>query len=197
MGNVTTDFNVNPYYDDYDQDKGFLRILFRPGYAVQGRELTQLQTILQKQVSRFGDHIFKDGSKVLGGELTLDTEVKYLKLSTGAVASGFENGIINDSSATIGAGTTRAQVIATINEIGSDVPTLILKYISGSSFSAGSTIYLEGSTTTATVNATLPTGNSSIVSINRGIYFVNGFFVLVEPQTLVLNKYDNTPTNRI
>ena len=197
MGNVTTDFNVNPYYDDYDQDKGFLRILFRPGYAVQGRELTQLQTILQKQVSRFGDHIFKDGSKVLGGELTLDTEVKYLKLSTGAVASEFENGIINDSSATIGTGTTRAQVIATINEIGSDVPTLILKYISGSSFSAGSTIYLEGSTTTATVNATLPTGNSSIVSINRGIYFVNGFFVLVEPQTLVLNKYDNIPTNRI
>ena len=67
MANVTTNFNVSPYYDDYDEDKAFLRVLFRPGYAVQGRELTQLQTILQKQSSRLGDHIFKDGSKVLGG----------------------------------------------------------------------------------------------------------------------------------
>ena len=58
MANVTTDFNVTPYYDDFDEDKRFLRVLF-PGFAVQGRELTQLQTILQKQVSRFGDHIFK------------------------------------------------------------------------------------------------------------------------------------------
>ena len=75
MANVTTNFNVSPYYDDYDEDKAFLRVLFRPGYAVQARELTQLQTILQKQSSRIGDHIFKDGSKVLGGDLTLDTEV--------------------------------------------------------------------------------------------------------------------------
>ena len=78
MANVTTDFNVTPYYDDYDEDKQFLRVLFRPGFAVQGRELTQLQTILQKQSSRLGDHIFKDGSKVLGGEVTLDTEVALL-----------------------------------------------------------------------------------------------------------------------
>ena len=196
MGNVTTDFNVNPYYDDFDEDKGFLRVLFRPGFAVQGRELTQLQTILQNQVSKFGDHVFKDGSKVLGGEVTLDTEVKYLKLSTGDTASTFANGIINDNSSTVGSGTTRAQVIAAINSVGSDAPTLIIKYLSGTAFTSG-TVFLEGTTTTATVNPTLPTGNSSIVNINRGVYFVNGFFVLVLPQTLVLNKYDNTPTYRI
>ena len=42
-------FNINPYYDDFEEDKGFLRILFKPGYPVQARELTQLQT-LQKKV---------------------------------------------------------------------------------------------------------------------------------------------------
>ena len=68
--------------DRLNGDNAYLRILFRPGYAVQGRELTQLQTILQKQSSRLGDHIFKDGSAVLGGELTLDTQVAYLKLSS-------------------------------------------------------------------------------------------------------------------
>ena len=198
MANVTTNFNVSPYYDDYDEDKAFLRVLFRPGYAVQGRELTQLQTILQKQSSRLGDHIFKDGSKVLGGEVTLDTEVSYLKLSSSDTAATFADGVISDTSVTVGAGTTRAQVVAAINAVGSDAPTLILKYLSGTSFSAGSTIYLEGSTsTTATVSATTPTGNASIVSINRGVYFVNGFFVLCLPQTLVLEKYNNTPTYRI
>ena len=198
MANVTTNFNVSPYYDDYDEDKAFLRVLFRPGYAVQGRELTQLQTILQKQSSRLGDHIFKDGSKVLGGELTLDTEVSYLKLSSSDTASTFADGVISDTSVTVGAGTTRAQVVATVNAVGSDAPTLILKFLSGTAFSAGSTIYLEGSTsTTATVSATTPAGDSSIVSINRGVYFVNGFFVLVLPQTLILEKYSNTPTYRI
>ena len=77
---LSTNFNVTPYYDDYDEDKNYYRILFRPGYAVQAREVTQLQTILQKQIERYGKHMFKDGSKVLGGEVTLDTDVKSLKL---------------------------------------------------------------------------------------------------------------------
>ena len=130
MANVTTDFNVSPYYDDFDEDKGYLRVLFRPGYAVQGRELTQLQTILQKQSSRFGDHIFKDGSSVLGGELTLDTEVSYLKLISTDTASDFEGSIISDPSAVVGAGVTRAQVLSAINAVGSDAPTLIVKFLS-------------------------------------------------------------------
>ena len=197
MANVTTDFNVSPYYDDFDEDKGFLRVLFRPSYAVQGRELTQLQTILQKQVSRFGDHVFKDGSKVLGGELTLDNEVKYLKLASTVTASTFASGIINNSAATVGVGTVRAQVITTIATVGADPPTLIVKYLSGSTFSAGETLYLEGTTTTTTAAAAAPAGDASIVNINRGIYFVGGFFVLCLPQTLVLEKYNKTPTYRI
>ena len=59
---LDTNFNVNPYNDDFDEDKKFLRILFKPGFAVQACELTQSQTILQKQVERFGEHVFKNGS---------------------------------------------------------------------------------------------------------------------------------------
>ena len=58
----TINLNVSPYFDDFDEKKDYLRVLFRPGFAVQARELTQLQTIAQKQVSRQGNHIFKDGS---------------------------------------------------------------------------------------------------------------------------------------
>ena len=40
-----TDLNVNPYYDDFDTEKNFYKVLFKPGYPVQARELTTLQSI--------------------------------------------------------------------------------------------------------------------------------------------------------
>ena len=51
------DFNTEPYNDDYNEDKKFYRILYRPSFAVQARELTQMQTILQNQISRHGSAI--------------------------------------------------------------------------------------------------------------------------------------------
>ena len=81
------DFDLSPYYDDFfatngAQQNGYMQILFKPGFAVQARELTQMQTILQNQVSRFGKHIFKEGSKVLGGQLTYeDRNVYYIKIN--------------------------------------------------------------------------------------------------------------------
>lgn len=71
--NLTTNFNVDPYYDDYGQTDNFYRVLYRPGYAVQARELTQQQTILQNQIHRFGNHIFRDGSDVSGATEAIDT----------------------------------------------------------------------------------------------------------------------------
>ena len=66
-------YNIQPYYDDFDETKNYHRILFRPGYAVQARELTQLQTALQAQIDRYGQYAFKDGSRVLDGKVTVDT----------------------------------------------------------------------------------------------------------------------------
>ena len=77
---INTDLNVTPYYDDYDEDKKYHRVLFRPSVPVQARELTQLQTILQNQVERFGEHMFKDGTIVRGAQFT-DTNVKFAKLN--------------------------------------------------------------------------------------------------------------------
>ena len=65
-----TDLNVAPYYDDFDTTDNFHRVLFRPGFAVQARELTVLQSILQNQISSFGEHFFKEGSMVIPGSIT-------------------------------------------------------------------------------------------------------------------------------
>jgi len=65
-----TDLNVSPYFDDFDESKNFSNILFRPGFAVQARELSQIQTLLQNKMQRVGDHLFKDGAMVVPGQLS-------------------------------------------------------------------------------------------------------------------------------
>jgi hypothetical protein len=62
-----TNLNVSPYFDDFDADKNYHKILFKPGYPVQARELTGVQSIIQNQIDRFGQHVFKDGAKVIPG----------------------------------------------------------------------------------------------------------------------------------
>ena len=74
--------NISPYYDDYDEDKKFVRMLYVPGRAVQGRELTQAQTYQQKQIERFANYFFKQGSIIDGCEQTLDLGMKYVKLQS-------------------------------------------------------------------------------------------------------------------
>ena len=80
MPKLTQDFNIFPYFDDYDETKSFYKILFRPGYSVQARELTQIQSILQNQIEKTGDVLFQDGSKVSGGELTINTSINSLQV---------------------------------------------------------------------------------------------------------------------
>jgi hypothetical protein len=66
-----TNLNVSPYYDDFDKDKNFQNILFRPGYAVQAREMSQIQSLLKHKIEKVGDHLFEDGAMVVPGQLSL------------------------------------------------------------------------------------------------------------------------------
>jgi hypothetical protein len=77
-----TNLNVNPYYEDFDANKNFYKVLFRPGYSIQGRELTQLQSILQNQIESFGKYSFKQGELVIPGEVGLNNKLDYVKLSS-------------------------------------------------------------------------------------------------------------------
>ena len=77
---IKTNLNVYPYYDDYDPNKDFYRVLFKPGVSVQMRELNQLQTILQAQIERFGDNVFKRGTIISGCNFQFYTPYPYVKL---------------------------------------------------------------------------------------------------------------------
>lgn len=201
------DFNTEPYNDDFDENNKFYRILFRPGVAVQARELTQMQTILQNQIKRHGDHIFKQGSMVIPGQASIDCNVSYVKIQPiygGAVVETFVNNleglvIVGDSGVT-------AQVIKVVNASGTDFATLYVRYTSSGNAGVTKTFSNNETLTPEDVNlsdytvqavATGATGIGSLASIERGVYYVNGKFVLCEAQSIVLDKYSGTPTYRI
>ena len=48
----STNLNVAPYYDDFDSTENHVKTLFRPGFAIQARELTGLQSTLQDQIEK-------------------------------------------------------------------------------------------------------------------------------------------------
>ena len=84
-----TDFNVSPYYDDFSKDKKFHRVMYRPAFAVQARELTTQQSINQHQIEQMGDHMFKHGAMVIPGQINIDLNYNAVKLTsfTGTLAN--------------------------------------------------------------------------------------------------------------
>ena len=89
-----TNLNVSPYFEDYDDKKNFYKILFRPGYSIQGRELTQLQSVLQNQIESFGKNAFKQGELVVPGEVGLNNKLDFVKLSSVSEVAVNEGGAI-------------------------------------------------------------------------------------------------------
>ena len=85
-----TDLNVAPYYDDFDKDDNFHRVLFRPGFAIQARELTQLQSIMQNQIERFA-HGFKDLIIQKAANTTEDMQQYNPNYIGGDIAGGIQD----------------------------------------------------------------------------------------------------------
>jgi len=206
MANTSFNFDVDPYYDDFEstggpREQNYMRILFRPGYAVQARELTQLQSILQNQIKQFSSHIFQDGSPVQGGHLTLDTGVKSIKLQSQYNSNDIDlntfSGKLVKNDPTID--TTKPETRATVVAIDQTQinPTILVKYLTGNAFDDTQVVLVSNTSTRALTTATSSSANGSIVSINEGVFFVDGYFVYVAPQTIVLDAYSSSPTYRV
>ena len=221
---LDTNFNVDPYYDDFDEAKNFHKILFRPAVAVQARELTQLQTILQNQIERFGDNIFIEGTVIQGCSISTDSAYDYVKLpdlrvdGQTTVPSDYEG--LRVVSAT--ASNLQAIVINSTTGLESqnpDLHTIYIKYLNTgtgdekafaaaeeltfySNTNPSNTTTLSTSLTVkvapAQINAvnTNPIGTGYAFTIGEGIIFQKGFFIKVEsPITSIISKYSSAPNN--
>lgn len=181
---LQTDLNVFPYYDDYDPSKNFYRVLFRPGVAVQARELNQLQTILQNQIEKFGDNIFKRGTVIEGCNIIRHPILPYVKIKdtetdgTQIAVTAYEGMSVRNSSNVTA---YIAKTIAGFESRSPDLNTLYLKY--NSSGSDSNTFTFSASETLTVYSPLYPifktrvNNGSSLFSNVDGVVFVSALAI--------------------
>lgn len=197
------DISVSPYNDDFDEDKNFYQILFNPSRAVQARELTQIQSVLQNQVSTFADHVFKDGSMVLPGKISYDEVVGYVKLESQYNLIDIDVSLILNKELEGQTSGVKARVIAVSGVEGSDPDTIWVKYISSGTtgesqtFADGEDLLADDISYRVLTIDSNATGNATAASINAGYYYVNGYFAAVPDQIIILDKYTDVPSYKV
>jgi hypothetical protein len=197
--NLTTTTFSTTYKDDFRDSDNYARILFNAGKALQARELTQMQTIIQKEIERFGSHVFREGGIVQPGGVAL-VEFEYVKLASGQLPSDVNT--IKGKTFTVQAPSAAIQVeiVDTIAAEGSDPDTLIVRYISTSAGTSSATpvrvgngVVLEntvlGSAYDMTTAATSASGRGLKFEVAQGVFFAQGHFVFCEKQSIYLSKY--------
>ena len=213
-----TNLNVSPYFDDFNEDKNFNRVLFKPGIPVQARELTQLQTILQNQIEKFGQHFFKEGSMVIPGQIgydplyyAIELEDTFLGIPISEYLDKLVGKTIRGEISGVEA-TVVNHILATKSERGHN--TLYVKYTkSGGDFTTN--VFNDGENLIASSDVeygisriiannpfatTIALGASSIGSaatVQEGVYFVRGHFVKVNTQTIIVDQYTDVPSYRV
>ena len=217
-----TNLNVAPYFDDFDANNGYYRVLFKPGYPVQARELTTLQSILQNQIEKFGQHFFKEGAKVIPGNTGFNRLYYAVELQNtylGVPVSAYANQLIGTKITGQTSGVTAVVdkiLLPTESERGN--LTLYINYLSSNTqnnstqqFSDGELLSCNTQITSgllgnsvitpgqpfASTIAQNATSIGSAFSITNGVYFIRGQFVTINDETLILDQYSNTPNYRV
>ena len=213
-----TNLNTSPYFDDFNASKEYYKVLFKPGYPVQARELNNLQSILQNQIETFGEHFFKDGAKVIPGNTTYSqyyTAVEIENLYLGIPVNQYTEQLIGTTISGRDSGVT-AVVSKVVDSALSERGTTIL-YVSylSSGFDNTAETFFDGELLTcneilSSSNSIINTGEpfastvannatsvGSAFSISNGIYFAKGTFLNVYDETIILDQFTNTPSYRI
>jgi hypothetical protein len=213
-----TNLNVSPYFDDFDPAKNYYKVLFKPGYPVQARELTTLQSILQNQVEQFGTHVFKEGAKVIPGQTSYNSQYSAVELEnsfTGIPLSSYIKSLVGTTIRGESSGVrARVEQALTSTESDRNNTTLYISYISSSSnnqsqgfddgenlitesgLQTSNVIFIEDETFATTISQNA-TSTASSFSVQDGVYFLRGTFVNVSTQSIILDQYSNTPSYRI
>ena len=217
-----TNLNVAPYFDDFDAANDYHKVLFKPGYPVQARELTTLQSILQNQIEKFGQHFFKEGAKVIPGNIGYSQLYYCVQLENtyqGVPVSAYADQLVGTKITGQTSGVTAfvdSVLLPEDSERGN--LTLYINYLTSSTGNnstqtffdgelltcnevvtsglLGNTTIAAGSPLASTLtNAAAATGSS--FQIENGVYFIRGNFVNVDRENLLLDQYGTTPSYRI
>jgi hypothetical protein len=214
-----TNLNVSPYFDDFSEQKGYQRVLFKPGTPIQSRELTTLQSILQNQIEKFGKHFFKEGSVVIPGQIGYDDQYYSVQIDDShlgiPVSSYIEKFVGKSIQGEISGVTAVVENYITNEQSERGNYTLYIKYKNSSSSDFTTRTFIDGenlisledvdytlstiqrNTSFATAIISNSTSIGSAAKIEEGVYFIRGFFLTVSKQTIILDQYDNSPSYRV
>ena len=214
-----TNLNVSPYFDDFSDQKGYQKVLFKPGTPIQSRELTTLQSILQNQIEKFGKHFFKEGSMVIPGQIGYDDQYYSVQIDEshlGIPVSSYIEKFVGKSIQGETSGVTAVVENYITNEQSERGNyTLYVKYQNSSSSNFTTRSFIDGenlisledvdytlsaiqrNTSFATAIISNSTSIGSAAKIEEGVYFIRGFFLTVSKQTTILDQYENSPSYRV
>ena len=211
-----TNLNVAPYFDDFTSSDNFHQVLFRPGFSVQARELTQLQSLLKNQMETSGRHLFKEGAMVVPGQVgyqqltfiklenTFNGEsidvTQYLDETTPIIITGATSGV-KAKVIKVAAATTSDPATLFVSTTAAGTDAVSTTFTNGENLSANvgvtHTTSYSIDNASATLKADSATGTSGAANIQNGVYFVRGQYVEVLEETLIVSKYAGDFTGRI
>ena len=211
--NTLTTFSQTPYVDDFHvtdpntgktpEEKNYLRILYKPGVSVQARELNQMQSTIQSQIDQFGRGVFSEGASIIEGEKNFDDDVYAIDVEFDAPPGTAldDLSIIADKIEGIG---LKASILETL-KIGEKSYRLFIKYENSVQESGVNVKEFETGAIYATSNVTYEDGSiwvnsgarlgeiddikyAAIATVEPGVFFVKGQFVLGEYQEIYIVK---------
>lgn len=196
-----------PYWDDFQGSKNFTRVLFKPGFGVQTRELNQMQTILQDQISKHADHIFQEGSLVTGGQFDLNMEADYVKIADlDTEGNSFTLSFLKGKRLRGTNSGVYAYVIHVEDGLQADAQgntkTLYVKYaqesVTEAKFIANEQLEVMGHNFSIQVLPTgTPIGLGTLFQINEGVIYSRDTFVEFQPAIIVVDRYATLPSKQI
>ena len=214
-----TNLNVSPYFDDFEESKNYQKVLFKPGSPVQARELTTLQTILQNQIEKFGNHFFKEGAMVIPGQIAYDSEYACVQIDEThlglPISLYLENLVGKLIQGEISGVKAKIENYVSNNDTNITYNTLYIKYQSSSDTNFSTATFVDGEnlialedityslstirngTSFATTIISNSTAVGSAAKIAEGIYFIRGFFLKINSETVILDYYTNKPSYRV
>lgn len=172
--------NIPPYYDDFDKTKNYLRIMYNPSRAVQARELTQSQTVLQNQIAEFADRIFKDSVAVSGARISVGYQQPYMV----AAISTNENVLTSLVGMTIVGQTSNQKAVVERVDVASRSIYFTYRgasFVDGESFVTEEAPYYTFDTDLGTL------GFATVASCTEGEVYHQGFMVYVPSQSIIVS----------
>lgn len=206
-----TTFNSD-YYDDYTLnsvgEKNYVRILFKPGYSVQVRELNQMQSMLQDQIHRLGSTIYNQDKAILGCKVNFNPTIDRVDFKL-TLDPNLSKATILENITTITSGDGLIATVIGYKDIEEEVSApdnvrFYVKYTNSGNDGRKAFQYptdtifnfelntetapeLAGYSVSGTLTDDTAIGWGSGIFTDEGIFYVNGSFVALPKQTLFVD----------